>query len=127
MTAYPGLFLMTIMTIITICEAMDKILLKLIIYIYIQSLYKIFLQRSYIKNPEENMAVILEAEIQSDLEALYKITGDLLNEIELHKYENCPLIDLVKFRLEDIGGTLQKDIFNLRHLSMKTKTGTPYA
>jgi hypothetical protein len=73
------------------------------------------------------MAVILEAELQSDLEALYKITGDLLNEIEQHSYENCPLIDIVKFRLEDIGGTLQKDIFNLRYISMKAKTGEPYA
>jgi hypothetical protein len=73
------------------------------------------------------MAVILEAELQSDLEALYKIAGDLLNEIELYKFENCPLIELVKFRLEDISGTLQKDIFNLRYLSMKTKTGAHYA
>lgn len=73
------------------------------------------------------MAVILEAELQSDLEALYKITGDLLNEIELRKFENCPLIDIVKFRLEDISGTLQKDIFNLRYISMKAKIQAPYA
>ncbi len=82
------------------------------------------------------MAVILEAELQSDLETLYKIAGDLLNEIELQKVENCPhiekvencpLIDLVRFRLEDISGTLQKDIFNLRYISMKTKISAPYA
>lgn len=73
------------------------------------------------------MAAILEAELQSDLEAIYKIAGDLLNEIERQKFENCPMIDIVKFRLEDISGTLQKDIFNLRFISMKTKAGAPNA
>jgi hypothetical protein len=69
------------------------------------------------------MTAILESELQSDLEALYKITGDLLNEIEERKIENCPLMEVVKFRLEDIGGTLQKDIFHLRYLAMKAKAG----
>lgn len=73
------------------------------------------------------MAAIIETEIRSDLEALYKITGDLLNEIERKQIEHCPMMEIVKFRLEDISGTLQKDIFNLRYISMKEKSGGPYA
>lgn len=77
------------------------------------------------KNPEVDMAVILEAELQSDLETLYKIAGDLLNDIELHENGSCTLVDKIKFSLEDICGTLQKDIFNLRYISMKTKAEAP--
>ncbi|MEN6313720.1 MAG: hypothetical protein ABFD25_05665 [Clostridiaceae bacterium] len=74
------------------------------------------------------MAIIIETELQSDLEVLYKIAGDLLNEIERKEYENNPrtarqLIEKVKFTLEDMTGTLQKDIFNLRHAVMKMQTG----
>lgn len=74
------------------------------------------------------MAIIIETELQSDLEVLYKIAGDLLNEIERKEYENNPraarqLIEQVKFTLEDMTGTLQKDIFNLRHAVMKMQTG----
>lgn len=74
------------------------------------------------------MAIILETEIKSDLETIYKIAGDLLNEIQMQEVENCPpsiqqTLDLVKFRLEDIAGTLQKDIYTIGHLAMKTEVG----
>lgn len=77
------------------------------------------------------MAIIMATELQSDLETLYKIAGELLNEIEMKEVENCPqsaqsaqqMLELVKFRLEDMAGTLQKDIFNLRHIIMKMQAG----
>ena len=61
------------------------------------------------------MAIILATELQRDLEALYKIAGDLLNELEMQEAEKDvksmqQQLDLVKARLEDIAGTLQKDI-----------------
>lgn len=90
------------------------------------------------------MAIIIATELQSDLETLYKIAGDLLNEIEKKEIENCPqlqsqercsrsaesaeqMLELVKFRLADIAGTLQKDIVNLRHIVMKLQAGEPGA
>lgn len=69
------------------------------------------------------MAAILETELLSDLETLYKIAGDLLNDIEEQKFEDNPLMETVKFRLEDISGTLQKDIFTLRHIAMRQTAG----
>lgn len=64
---------------------------------------------------------IVTAELKSDLESIYKITGDLLNLLETSKLdtennETKEIIELVKFRLRDIGGTLQKDIFNCDYL-----------
>ena len=77
------------------------------------------------------MAIIIATELQSDLETLYKIAGELLNEIEMKEVENCPqsaqsaqqMLELVKFRLEDMAGTLQKDIFTLSHIIMKMQAG----
>jgi len=45
---------------------------------------------SIISGTEANVAIIIETELQSDLEVLYKIAGDLLNEIERKEYENNP-------------------------------------
>lgn len=77
------------------------------------------------------MAIIIATELQSDLETLYKMTGELLNEIEMKEIENCPqseqsaeqMLGRVKFRLEDMAGTLQKDIVNLRHIVMNLQVG----
>ena len=74
------------------------------------------------------MAIILATELQRDLEALYKIAGDLLNELEMQEAEKDvksmqQQLDLVKARLEDIAGTLQKDIYTIRHIIMKNKAG----
>ena len=67
---------------------------------------------------------IVTAELKSDLESIYKVTGDLLNLLETsnldsEKNETMEIIDLVKFRLRDIGGTLQKDIFHCGNLVTK--------
>lgn len=72
------------------------------------------------------MAETIVVELKSDLESVYKIGGDLLNlimEKDLCKesMDIKDLIDLVKFRLEDICGTLQKDIFNCNYLITKDK------
>lgn len=70
------------------------------------------------------MAEILIVELKSDLEDIYKKTGDLLNLLSVKETkaaggETDELLGLVKTRLEDIGGTLQKDIFNCDYLITK--------
>jgi len=72
------------------------------------------------------MSDIVTTELKSDLENIYKTTGDLLNYLELKDFEKesgdiRELIGFIKFRLEDIEGTLQKDIFNCDYLDTKTK------
>jgi hypothetical protein len=73
------------------------------------------------------MAIILESELQSDLESLYQTAGVLLNEIEEKRGEDDfqpeQMLDHIRFKLEDMAGTLQKDIFNVRHIIMKMQAG----
>jgi hypothetical protein len=73
------------------------------------------------------MTEILSTEFKSDLENIEKITGDLLNLLESKDFNNeseeiQELMSLIKFRLEDISGTLQKDIFNCDYLLTKYVT-----
>ncbi len=73
------------------------------------------------------MAEILSTELKSDLENIYKITGDLLNILETKDFDKeseeiKEMLSLIKFRLEDIEGTLQKDIYNCDYLITKIKT-----
>jgi hypothetical protein len=73
------------------------------------------------------MTEILSTEFKSDLENIYKITGDLFNLLESKDFNNeseeiQELMSLIKFRLEDISGTLQKDIFNCDYLLTKYVT-----
>jgi hypothetical protein len=73
------------------------------------------------------MTEILSTEFKSDLENIYKITGDLFNLLESKDFndeseEIQELMSLIKFRLEDISGTLQKDIFNCDYLLTKYVT-----
>jgi len=75
------------------------------------------------------MPDILTVEIKRDLEYMYKITGDILNFLEDKNYENRnkevhDLLEMIKFRLEDIGGILQKDIFNCDYLLTKKLIGS---
>jgi flagellar motor switch protein FliG len=76
--------------------------------------------------------MFIETELHSDLETIYKIAGDLLNDIEMNTVGNYPddtlpndheLLERVRFSLEDITGTLQKDIHNLRHVIAKKQLG----
>jgi hypothetical protein len=73
------------------------------------------------------MNEIISTELKSDLENIYKTVGDLLNllqtkDFEGHMTEANELFSLVKFRLADIEGTLQKDIYNCDYLLTKIKT-----
>jgi hypothetical protein len=73
------------------------------------------------------MAEILSIELKSDLENIYKKTGDLLNLLETKDFDKeseeiKEIVSLIKFRLEDIEGTLQKDIYNCDYLITKIKT-----
>lgn len=73
------------------------------------------------------MAEVLTTELKSDLENIYKIAGDLLNAIDAGDFskeseEVRKMLDLVKAGLMDIGGTLQKDIFNCDYLITKIRT-----
>lgn len=75
------------------------------------------------------MSEIISTELKSDLENIYKITGDLSNLIEARNFnqesdEIRELMSLIKFRLEDVTGTLQKDIFNCDYLLTKYITTT---
>ncbi len=73
------------------------------------------------------MPEVLTIELKSDLERIYKIAGDLLNSIEM-QYKgkengvDAEMLDLIRFKLMDITGTLQKDIFNCDYLITKIKT-----
>lgn len=73
------------------------------------------------------MAEILSTELKSDLENIYKKTGDLLNLLETKDFDKesediKEMVTLIKFRLADIEGTLQKDIYNCDYLITKIKT-----
>lgn len=73
------------------------------------------------------MPEVLTTEIKSDLERIYKIAGDLLNSIELRYKEKDnevgrELLEQARFKLMDITGTLQKDIFNCDYLVTKIRT-----
>lgn len=72
------------------------------------------------------MPELLATELKSDLERIYKITGDILNALDSGEIrcvsEESRMLDRVKFDLMDIGGTLQKDIFNCDYLITKCKT-----
>lgn len=72
------------------------------------------------------MAEIISTELKSDLENIYKTVGDLLNLLQTKDFEGenaeiNELFSLVKFRLEDIEGTLQKDIYNCDYLLTKIR------
>lgn len=62
--------------------------------------------------PESNITI----EVKSDLEYIYKLTGDLLNDIEAaetdHQGMSGKLIDRVKQCLADASTVIQKDIYN---------------
>lgn len=69
--------------------------------------------------------MFIETELHSDLENIYKIAGDLLNDVELNTIGDYPhdslrddheLLERIRFSLEDITGTLQKDLHNLRQV-----------
>lgn len=71
------------------------------------------------------MPELLATELKSDLERMYKITGDILNALESGGVscmdgESGAMLERIKFSLMDIGGTLQKDIFNCDYILAKT-------
>lgn len=73
------------------------------------------------------MPELLTTELKSDLERIYKITGDILNSLEsgdirCETGESGVKLDQIKFNLMDVGGTLQKDIFNCDYLITKLRT-----
>ena len=69
------------------------------------------------------MPELLTTELKSDLERIYKITGDILNTLDSGdiRCEGDGALEQIKFNLMDIGGTLQKDIFNCDYLITKCK------
>lgn len=72
------------------------------------------------------MIEIVGTELKSDLLTIYKNAGHLLDflevkDLECHDKDIKELLDVIKFRLHDITGTLQKDIFNIDCIISKTK------
>ncbi len=72
------------------------------------------------------MPEILTTELKSDLEYIYKKAGDLLTDMQADNNtddgEMRALLERVEFTLEDICGTLQKDIYNCDYLITKFRT-----
>jgi hypothetical protein len=72
------------------------------------------------------MAGTLVIELKNDLENMYKNAGDMLNLLADKDFSNQDgeireLMGLLEFRLQDITGTLQKNIFNCDYLITKFK------
>ncbi|MCX7746649.1 MAG: hypothetical protein N2645_07150 [Clostridia bacterium] len=70
------------------------------------------------------MSEVLTTELKEDLLDIYKKTGDLLNLIQDKNMSSADkeiqeFIELIKFRLHDFEGTLQKDIYNCDYLITK--------
>ncbi|MDP4179952.1 MAG: hypothetical protein Q8942_02545 [Bacillota bacterium] len=67
------------------------------------------------------MSLIIGTELKSDLEHLYKITGDILTliDMEADQLDEIDIQGYIRLRLLDINGTLQKDIFNCDYLITK--------
>ncbi len=76
------------------------------------------------------MSEIIAIELKSDLEHVYKLTGDLLNEIEtagMDKNGNisCDMLERMRAVLMDTGAVLQKDIFNCDFIISSMKFRKP--
>lgn len=72
------------------------------------------------------MAEVLYTELKSDLEDVYGKARNLLDLLQTRDFGNesnemKELMNLVMFRLEDMEGTLQKDIYNCDYLITKFK------
>jgi hypothetical protein len=72
------------------------------------------------------MAEILSTELKEDLQDVYSKTRNLLDLLQTKNFENessemKELMDLIMFRLEDMEGTLQKDVYNCDYLITKFK------
>lgn len=73
------------------------------------------------------MSEILVIELKSDLENVYKMSGDLLNLLDDKDFTNVSsetneIMELIKYKLADICGIVQKDIFDCDYLMTKFKT-----
>ncbi|KNY26661.1 hypothetical protein [Pseudobacteroides cellulosolvens] len=69
------------------------------------------------------MSIIVGTELKSDLEAMYKMTGDILTRMDL---ENARLVDAevmreIRLKILDMEAILQKDIFTCDYLISKGK------
>jgi hypothetical protein len=77
------------------------------------------------------MPELLTTELKSDLERIYGLTGEILNALEsgdirCEAGRSDDTLERIKFNLMDIGGTLQKDIFNCDYIITKLRTaGAP--
>ncbi|MCR4434294.1 MAG: hypothetical protein QHH06_01805 [Clostridiales bacterium] len=72
------------------------------------------------------MLEIIGTEIKSDLLNMYRTAGDLLNYLEVkdstrRNEDSGELLEMVKSKLMDITGTLQKDIYNCDYILSKAK------
>ncbi len=66
---------------------------------------------------QENITI----ELKNDLVRMYRLSAELLNELQANdsRTDLMKLLDRVRFVLKDIEGTLQKDIFNCDYLVSK--------
>lgn len=72
------------------------------------------------------MLVMVYTEIKNDLESVYKNTREMLTLLQSKTFDNenkeiRDLMELLKFKLKDIEGTVQKDIFTCDFLSTREK------
>lgn len=69
------------------------------------------------------MSIILSTEIKSDLEDMYKITGEILTQIDLDDTElvDTEIFKQIRLKISDMEAILQKDIFTCDYLISKEK------
>ena len=73
------------------------------------------------------MSLIIYTEIKNDLESVYKNTSEMITLLQDRNFDNenaetRDLIEFLKFKLMDIEGTVQKDIFTCDYISTKDRT-----
>jgi len=72
------------------------------------------------------MTETLTTELKSDLESIYKLTGELIDMISMkglfYQDEMKWIMEDIKVRLMDIGSMLKKDILNCDYILAEMKT-----
>ncbi|HOV25046.1 MAG TPA: hypothetical protein PK566_01615 [Pseudobacteroides sp.] len=69
------------------------------------------------------MSIILSTELKSDLEAMYKITGEILTQMDLEdgKSVDAEALRQIRHKVSDMEAIIQKDIFTCNYLTSKEK------
>ncbi|HEY9061194.1 MAG TPA: hypothetical protein VIO64_11940 [Pseudobacteroides sp.] len=69
------------------------------------------------------MSIIVSTELKSDLEDMYRMTGEILTQIDLDDagLVDTEIIKQIRLKVSDMEAILQKDIFTCDYLISKEK------